>query len=134
MKWISLLWSIVLLGGLALILTYLSSQPADVTIGPALGYAVTVWIVVCIISPIVVILRLFRIIMSGSSFVYILTGTASIAIGVLGIYFIAPSADFKNKNSILLVLLCNVLLGLFIFLDAFIVTIPGFRQDRSSRT
>jgi len=134
MKWISLLWSIVLLGVLTLILTYLSSRPADVTIGPAFRYAIIVWIVVCIISPVIVILRLFRIIRSASSFAYVLTGTASIAIGILGLYFMAPGADYKNKTGILLILLCNVLLGLFVFIDAFIVTIPGFRKDRTFRT
>jgi len=131
MKWVSLLWSIILLGVLTLILTYLSSQPADVTIGPAFGYAVIVWIIVCIISPIVITLRLFRIIKSASSFVYILTGTASIVIGILGLYFMAPGAGYKNKTGILLILLCNVLLGLFVFFDAFIITIPGLRKARN---
>ena len=134
MKWISLLWSIVLIGLLTLILAHLSSRPSDSIIDPAFGYGLIAWVVVCIVSPIILALRLFRIIRSSSSFIYILTGTASIAIGILGLYFMAPGADYKNKTGILLILLCNVLLGLFVFIDAFIVTIPGFRKDRTFRT
>ena len=134
MKWISLLWSIVLLGLLTLILAYLSSRPSDAIIDRAFGYGLTVWIIVCIVSPIILILRLFRIIQSSSSFIYILIGTASIAIGILGLYFIGPGDHFKNKTSILSILSLNVLIGLFIYVDAFVITIPGFRKNISGKS
>jgi len=129
MKWINLLWSIVLLGLLSLIIAYLSSRSSDTIVGPAFGYALIVWIVVCIISPIILILRLLRIIRSSSSFIYILTGTASIAIGIFGLYFLAPGDYFKNKPVILVILSLNVLIGLFVYVDAFIIKIPGFRKE-----
>jgi len=131
MKWISLLWSIVLIGLLTLILAHLSSRPSDSIIDPAFGYGLIAWVVVCIVSPIILALRLFRIIRSSSSFIYILTGTASIAIGILGLYLIVPDDHFRNKNSILLILSINVLIGLFICIDAFVITIPGLRKNIS---
>jgi hypothetical protein len=129
MKWINLLWSIVLLGLLALILTYLSSRISDVTIGPSFGYGLIVWIIICLVSPIILTLRILRVIVDPSSFVYILTGTANLAIGVLGLYFVYPGGYFRNKQIFILILSVNVLLGLFIYVDAFIRTIPGSRKE-----
>ena len=133
MKWISLLWSIVLMGLLTL-LVFLSSRPSNATIDPAFGYGLINWIVICVVSPIILTLRLFRVIRSPSSFIYILTGTASIAIGILGLCFIVPGDDFKNKTSIVLILSLNVLIGLFVCIDAFIITIPGFRKNISGKS
>lgn len=129
MKWINLLWSIVLLGSLSLILAFLSSRASDTIVGPAFGYALIVWIVICIVSPIILVLRLFRIIRTSSAFIYILAGTASIAIGILGLYFLAPGDYFKNKTSILGILSLNLLIGLFIFIDSFVKTIPALRNE-----
>jgi len=133
MKWISLLWSIVLMGLLTL-LVYLSSRPSNATIDPAFGYGLIIWMVICVVSPIILMLRLFRLIRSSSSFIYILTGTASIAIGILGLYLVTPSDQFRNKNSILLILSINVLIGLFIYIDAFVITIPGLRKNISGKS
>ncbi|OJW54560.1 MAG: hypothetical protein BGO55_25540 [Sphingobacteriales bacterium 50-39] len=130
MKWINLLWSIVLLGLLSLILAYLSSRSSDTIVGPAFGYALIAWIVICIISPIILILRLLRVIRSSSSFIYILTGTASIAIGFLGLYFMGPGDYFRNKLAILVIFSLNLLIGLFIYGDAFVKTIPGLQKRK----
>lgn len=130
MKWISLLWSVVLLGFIALSIGYVSSRPSQGIIGPAFGYALIVWITVSITSPVVVILRIFRIIRSASSFIYILMGTASICLGMLGLCYIVPTPEIKNKIGILSILSLNTLLGCYIYFDAFVTTIPGLREDR----
>src|SRR5258708_24882168 len=118
MKWLSLLWSIVLLGFLALFFAYISSRPPTGILSPAFGYVTIFWIAVCIISPIILTLRLLRIMPSPSSFIYILTGTANLAIGVLGIGYIAPADIVQNNIGTLSVLLLNILIGCFIYIDA----------------
>jgi len=131
MKWISLLWSIVLLGALTLLIVYMSSRPSQAIIGPAFGYVLIIWFSICIISPIVIVLRLFRIIRSSSSFIYILTGTASLAIGLLGMYFMVLIEKVASHIGMPIVYILNVLIGSYIYTDAFIKPIPGLRKDHT---
>ena len=128
MKWVSLLWSVVLLGFLALFFAYISSRPSTSVLSPILLYVTIFWIAVCIVSPIILTLRLLRIILSPASFIYILTGTANLAIGILGIYYIAPADKVGNNMGTLFILSLNTITGCFVYIDAFIKTIPGIRK------
>jgi len=129
MKWLKLLWSVVLLGFLALLISYVSSYPSAGKITPAFWFSIITWIAICIISPIILILRLLRILPSPTSFIYILTGTASLAIGLLGIYYVAPAGKAQNNIGTCVVLALNIFIGCFIYTDTFIKTIPGLRRD-----
>jgi hypothetical protein len=126
MKWVNLLWSIVLLGLITFFFTWLDSHNTGV-ISAGFGFAVIAWVVFWIISPIILFLRIFRIIKYATGFIYIFTGTANIAIGLSGLCFILHSTVRKDYPTTIL-LMINVLIGLFIFTDSFIITIPGYRR------
>lgn len=130
MKWVYLLWSVVLLGGLALLFSIVSSNSLG-KISPAFELAVITWIVICIVSPVILILRLLRTIRNASSFIYVLMGTANLAIGIIGLSYIIPAKNALTDSIILLVLFLNVLMGAFVYVDIFIKTLPGFTKKQS---
>jgi len=132
MKWISLLWSIVVLGLLGLLFAIISSRPSIQSLSSSFVIGYISWMAICCVSPIILLLRLFRIIRSSSSFFYILAGTANIAAGVIGFWYILPAENLQNNTVILSLFLLNILLGCFIYFDAFIKTIPGFIKDQNS--
>lgn len=132
MKWLKLLWSVVLLGFWALFLAYLSSRPSTDIINPAFGFIVITWVAICVITPIILVLRLFRVIRSPTSFIYILVGTASLIVGILGIFFVIPAGKVQNNIGTLIILVLNIILGCFIYTDAFVKTVPGLRREHES--
>ena len=98
-------------------------------LSPVFGSAVVVWIVCIIISPILLLLRIFRVIKTSDSFIYIFMGTTNLLIGVAGLYNALDHAA-KIYYSFIALAGINVLFGLFIFIDAFIRTIPGYWHSK----
>ncbi len=129
MKWIKLLWSVVFLGGVALYLAYLSSLASPGKISPAFVFSLFISIAICIVGPIILLLRLLRILRSPTSFIYILSGTASLALGIFGLYFLAPADNLQKNIGTFIILALNIIIGCFIYTDAFVRTIPGLRND-----
>ena len=132
MKWLKLLWSVVLLGFWALFLAYLSSRPSTDIINPAFGFIVITWVAICVVTPIILILRLFHVLRSPTSFIYILVGTASLTIGFLGMLYVIPAGKVQNNIGTLIILALNIIIGCFIYIDAFVRTIPGLRQEHKN--
>jgi hypothetical protein len=128
MKWVNLLWSIVLLGFIILFFARLSSRSTGV-ISAGFGFAAIAWVAIVVVSPIILLLRIFRVIKYATSFIYILTGTANFAIGLPGLYYVIRSAT-QNGYQPAMLLIINVLIGSFIYIDSFIITIPGYRRDK----
>ena len=123
MKWVNLIWSVVLLGALSLLIAVLSSNATGV-IAPWFVYTVFIWIVICICSPIVFILRLTRQIKNAGSFLYILTGMANLAIGIIGHICLFKVSISQSVFLSRVVLTLNLLLACFIFVDAFVIPPP----------
>lgn len=120
MNWTKLLWSIVLFGGLILLLAIISSKATD-QLGPGFAFfswMLIVWIGVSIFSLAVLLLRLFRIAVHSNSFVYILAGTGSLIFGGLGLFYIVGSKD--NLFPYIAAFILNILLSTYIFWDVFI--------------
>ena len=130
MKWISLLWSIVVLGFLVLLSDIISSRQSIQPLSSAFVIFYLFWSAISFVSPVILLLRLFRIIRSPASFIYILTGTVNIGVGITGLLYILPAENTRNNTTVLALFLLNMLLGSFIAFDAFIKTIPGFRKER----
>lgn|SRR5260221_13503323 len=128
MKWVNLLWSVVVLGFITLFFARLSTRSTG-PISGAVGYAAIVWITILVISPIILLLRIFRAIKNSSFFIYILTGTANFAIGIPGLYFVFHSNVSLGYTTTFLLLL-NILMGSFVYIDTFITTIPGYRTTK----
>ena len=128
MKWTKLLWSVIILGSIALILAWLTSRSTGGIISAWFPFALLIWLIVSLCSPAVLILRLLRTIRSADSFIYIFTGTANLATGIPGIVF--GSHDPTSDIFIFIGFVLNVLFGAFIFIDAFLITIPGFVRER----
>ena len=132
MKWLKLLWSVVLLGFWALVLAYLSSRLSTDIINPAFGFIVVTWVTICVVAPIILFLRLLRVLRSSSSFIYILVGTASLTVGLLGMLYVIPAGKVQNNIGTLIVLALNIIIGCFIYIDAFVKIIPGLRQEHKN--
>lgn len=128
MKWIYLLWSVVCLGALALFFAWISSRVTG-KIDPTFAWGAIAWFAISVLSPIIILLRLFRIIQTSISFIYILIGTANFVIGILGLYVVIHGAATMMGNTIIVILLLNILIASFIYIDSFIATIPGFRKS-----
>ena len=53
---------------------------------------------------------------------------ANLAIGILGVYYIAPTDKAVNNMGTIFILSLNAIIGCYIYIDAFIKTIPGRRK------
>lgn len=118
MRWIKLLWSIVLFGSIILLFAIISSKATD-NLGPSFAFfswMVIVWIGVSIFSLVVLILRLLRIVQS-DSFLYILAGTGSLIFGFGGLFYIIASD--LNSFPYIAVFGLTLLLSGYIFWGAF---------------
>jgi hypothetical protein len=129
MKWIKLLWSIVFLGVVALWLLYICSRPSPGKLDPLFSFGAISWVIISVITPLVLGCRLLRLIRLPSSFLYIFTGTANLAIGIAGIWYVAQSGNVHDNIGTISILALNILAACFIFVDAFITPIAGLRKD-----
>jgi len=128
LKYQKLLWSFVIIGAVTLFFVWrLHPSHSDLGYGFDLWvlFMIAVWITI-IASPIVLLLRLLRIIKNRESFGYILTASVNLCVGTYGLWQLAGS-HMKNDFYIL-VHLGNLLLSLFIFTDTFIKKLPGIRR------
>jgi hypothetical protein len=87
------------------------------------------WIAILVLSPIVLLLRIFRAIKDPGSFGYIFAGTANLAMGITGLYFVAHNSAHVGFLAVILLIL-NILIGTVIFTDAFLTAIPGYTKKR----
>ena len=128
MKWVNLLWSVVILGFIILFFARISSHYTG-PLSPGFAWAAIAEIVIIILSPVILLLRVFRTIKDAGSFGYIFIGTANGVIGITGLYFAARNSAHVGYLSVILFML-NILIGTFIFTDAFLTTIPGYTKTK----
>ena len=128
MKWVNLLWSIVLLAFITLFFARLSSHSTG-EISAGFGFAAIAWVAIVVVSPIILLLRIFRVIKYATSFIYILTGTANFVIGFSGLYYVFRSTT-QNGYQPAMLLITNIIFGSFVYIDSFITPIPGYRKKK----
>ena len=122
LKWQKLLWSFVAIGAIALFFSWQAYPSTD-----TLGYGFDLWVFAliasfacAIISPIVILLRLFRIIKNRESFGYIFIGTFNFCVGVYGVFQLAGMHLQRNNYILFVVFIVSLLCFGFIFTDTFI--------------
>lgn len=126
-----LLWSFVLIGAVTLFVIwrfYHNQSP--------LGYGFDLWVLfimmsflTLLISPIIVLLRLLRVIKNKESFGYILIGSINFCIGASGLYFEPYTHIQRGYYGLLIMYIVNLLIFVFIFTDTFIKAVPGLRKE-----
>jgi hypothetical protein len=126
MKWVNLLWSLVIVASCTLFCIWINPRSAG-PLGAGFSFAVLAWAACILISPVVLLMRILRVMENADTFIYIFMGTANLAIGILGVYAEVHSRtpfDFQ----VIACLAINLLIGGFAFFDTFIKTIPGYRK------
>lgn len=97
-----------------------------------LGYGFDLWVLfmicsvaIILISPIVILLRLTRIIKGRESFGYILIGSLNICLGGYGLFELIVSHIQHGFYGLLLMRVANLSFASFIFIDTFVKEIPS---------
>jgi hypothetical protein len=91
------------------------------------------WGITIISSPIILTLRLIRLIPERGSFLYILTGTVNCFIGGYGLFELFRMGYSSDLYQEALLLTLNLLIAAFILIDSFVREIPGFPFRRRSQ-
>jgi hypothetical protein len=60
-------------------------------------------------------------------------GTANIAIAVLGLCYVIPAENLRNVSIILVVFFLNMLVGSYVYVDAFVRTLPGITKKQKGQ-
>jgi hypothetical protein len=128
MKWVYLFWSAVLLTGMALFVVRIAERSAG-PLSPVFSFEMIACIASTLITPVVLLLRIFRVIKSPHSFIYIFMGAANLMIGIASLYS-ALDHDTNVYYGFIVLAWLNILFGLFIFIDAFVRTIPGYKRSK----
>jgi len=85
------------------------------------------WGITLISSPVILFLRLLRVIPERDSFLYILTGTINCFVGLYGLTELLSLGFSRDVYQEMVLLLFDVLMAAFVFVDAFVREIPGLR-------
>ena len=133
-KWQKLLWSIVLLGALIVISVWKTSNfPRELGDRFDLfGIFISAWFLTLIVSPVLIIFRLFRIFVGRESFFYIFIGLLNLFFAVIFFYEVISDRVISNDAFQSIAALINLISIIFISLDVFIVEIPGIRKTRET--
>lgn len=125
-KWQKLLWSVVIIGIFAFFLQIIYSKS-----GHEPGAAFVLLLAqpyLLSISFIIILLRLFRFVITRYSFIYILIGTVSLVAGIVEFYLSLISTDYGGFWLYNRFTLLNILAAFFVFLDIFIKEVRGLRK------
>jgi hypothetical protein len=126
MKWVNLLWSLVIVASCTVFCIWINPRSTG-PLGAGFGFAVLAWAACILISPVVLLMRILRVMKKAENFIYIFMGTANLAIGLLGVYAEVHSQTHFDFQ-VIACLAINLLFGGFAFVDTFIKTIPGCRK------
>ena len=129
MKWVNLLWSLVIVASCTLFCIWINPRSTG-PLGAGFSFAVLAWAACILISPVVLLMRILRVMKKADNFVYILLGTANLAIGLLGMYAELHSPP-KLDYQVIACITINIIFGCFVFVDTFIMTIPGYQRKNT---
>jgi hypothetical protein len=126
LKWLKLLGSIVIIGLFAFIFTYKTYRGADGVSGFTL-FAITdfTWGMLLLMSPLMIVLRLFRIVIRRRAFIYLLAATLDTCLATYGL-MVASAIALPGKFA-----LCMALSWLFaavMMTDIFVRELPDLRR------
>ena len=129
-KYQKLLWSFVLITAMTLFFIR-NSYHSQSDLGS--GFDLWVWFMIAsfvniMVSPIVIVLRLLRVIKNQESFGYILTGAINLCVGGYGLFQLIGTTPHRNNYFLFIIYISNLLFFLFIFIDVFIEELPGIRK------
>ena len=125
-KWLKLLYSTVIAGAFT-VFFMTRDHSRFTTLDSRFVLFLLAWGITIISSPIILVLRLVRLIPDSGSFMYILTGTINCFIGTYGLFELFRMGYSNDLYQEALLLTANVLVAAFILFDSFVKEIPGFR-------
>jgi hypothetical protein len=124
-KWSNLIWSLGILGALT---AYFARIAALGSYVPGLfGFFFVSWAICLPVSVFIVLLRSLRLI-GRSGFIYVFLGLSCFYLGNCGLFF--GIGDMKRDTLWVVLYWLTVVIGIFIFVDTFIIEIPGFSSKR----
>jgi hypothetical protein len=124
MKWVNLLWSFIVIGVIAFLLELLAAHSTSKLAAVAANVFV-IWVMISAISPIVLALRLFRVIRTNGSFWYIFIGTANLVLGIAAAIYVLFGKAMPLDYLFALTIGFNLFTATYIFIDVFKKAIPG---------
>lgn len=128
-KWLKLLYSTAI--AVALTVFFMTRDHSRfTTLDSRFVLFLLAWGITIIASPIILALRLIRLIPDNGSFMYILTGTINGFIGSYGLFELFKMGYSSDLYQEALLLTANVLVATFILFDSFVKEIPGFRMRK----
>jgi hypothetical protein len=124
-KWLRLLYSAIIAGAFA-VFFMTRDHSRFTTIDSRFILFLLAWGITIISSPVILVLRLIRLIPDSGSLMYILTGTINCFIGSYGLFELFRMGYSSDLYQEALLLTANVLVAAFILFDSFVKEIPGF--------
>lgn len=125
-KWLKLSGSAIIAGTLT-VFFMTRDHSRYTTIDSRFVLFLLAWGITIISSPIILFLRLIRLIPDRASFLYILTGTVNCFIGCYGLLELFRMGYSSDLYQEALLLTANVLMAAFILFDSFVKEVPGLR-------